>query len=258
MEISEPKFYVVDHLEDILPEWSRWEYHQMMKYLTPSSSKLVITNCGLTETNKNEKEKKQSQIYWADVANDNKTIFNDKAIIIQEPIKDCVQPDNAIKFNDKAFPVERVCLLDMRGEKTLSPEDKNEFDVFVFGGILGDHPPKDRTGVLRQQGFKTRNLLDIQMSTDTALLTTKLIIENGKKISEIPFIDEPEFVKLSSKDYEESFQMEGFRYISDEIDYTTGEIKKKLKGAPLGNPNIYNRLIFVELSMDNMFSEMRN
>jgi len=52
--------------------------------------------------------------------------------------------------------------------------------------------------------------------------------------------------------------MEGFRYISDEINYTTGEINKKPKGTPLGNPNIYDRLIFVELSMDNMFSEMMN
>jgi ribosome biogenesis SPOUT family RNA methylase Rps3 len=32
---------------------------------------------------------------------------------------------------------ERVCLLDPAAEKDLNPEDKREFDVFLFGGILG-------------------------------------------------------------------------------------------------------------------------
>jgi ribosome biogenesis SPOUT family RNA methylase Rps3 len=27
----------------------------------------------------------------------------------------------------------------------LCPEDKNLVNVFVFGGVLGDHPPRDRT-----------------------------------------------------------------------------------------------------------------
>lgn len=38
----------------------------------------------------------------------------------------------------------RICLLDMRGDKNLAPEDAENFDCFMFGGILGDHPPKDR------------------------------------------------------------------------------------------------------------------
>jgi ribosome biogenesis SPOUT family RNA methylase Rps3 len=36
----------------------------------------------------------------------------------------------------------RVCLLDPKGEKDLSPEDGERFDVFLFGGILGDDPPR--------------------------------------------------------------------------------------------------------------------
>ena len=47
----------------------------------------------------------------------------------------------------------RVCLLDLRGEKELGPEDSPVFDYVVFGGILGDHPPRDRTGCLRKHGF---------------------------------------------------------------------------------------------------------
>jgi len=40
----------------------------------------------------------------------------------------------------------------------MEPADKNKFDVFIFGGILGDHPPRDRTKVLRDLGFELRGL----------------------------------------------------------------------------------------------------
>jgi len=39
-------------------------------------------------------------------------------------------------------------MLDMRGEKELSPE--NNWDYVVFGGVLGDHPPRDRPAPLRK------------------------------------------------------------------------------------------------------------
>lgn len=32
---------------------------------------------------------------------------------------------------------DRVCLLDPQAQSDLSPDDKREFDVFLFGGILG-------------------------------------------------------------------------------------------------------------------------
>lgn len=32
----------------------------------------------------------------------------------------------------------RVCLLDPKGEKDLCPEDGDEFEAFLFGGILGE------------------------------------------------------------------------------------------------------------------------
>ena len=41
-------------------------------------------------------------------------------------------------FNDK----ERVCLLDPAAKDDLSPDDGKVFDVFLFGGILGDDPPR--------------------------------------------------------------------------------------------------------------------
>jgi ribosome biogenesis SPOUT family RNA methylase Rps3 len=39
-------------------------------------------------------------------------------------------------------------MLDMRGEKELCPD--NNWDYVVFGGVLGDHPPRDRPAPLRK------------------------------------------------------------------------------------------------------------
>jgi ribosome biogenesis SPOUT family RNA methylase Rps3 len=38
----------------------------------------------------------------------------------------------------------------MRAKEVLSPNDKSFLRVFIFGGILGDHPPRDRTKALRE------------------------------------------------------------------------------------------------------------
>lgn len=42
----------------------------------------------------------------------------------------------------------------------------------------GDDPPRDRTSELRVLGFPSRHLGPIQMTTDTALGVTKLVIED--------------------------------------------------------------------------------
>ena len=79
---------------------------------------------------------------------------------------------------NEGIPKERVCLLDPRAEKVLSPEDGETFDVFLYGGILGDDPPRDRTGELRKLGFAGRHLLEKQMTTDTAVGVTKIAVED--------------------------------------------------------------------------------
>lgn len=78
------------------------------------------------------------------------------------------------KFNRK-----QVCLLDLRAEKELTTGDNTTIDVFVFGGILGDHPPRDRTKLLRTNIETMRHLGQPQLSTDTAVLVSKLILKNG-------------------------------------------------------------------------------
>jgi ribosome biogenesis SPOUT family RNA methylase Rps3 len=87
--------------------------------------------------------------------------------------------------------LQNVCLLDMDAEKELSPDDN--FEYLVFGGILGDNPPKKRTiKFLASLEAEKRHLGKMQMSTDNAVLTASMIV-GGKKLSEIKFIDNPSF-----------------------------------------------------------------
>jgi len=75
----------------------------------------------------------------------------------------------------------RVCLLDPAAAQELSIEDGEKFDVFLFGGILGDDPPRDRTSELRKKGFDGRRLGPKQMTTDTAVRVTRLVVQNKGK-----------------------------------------------------------------------------
>jgi len=251
MDSANTKYYIVDHQEGFLLEWCRWEYYQMCEYLKTSPSKVIITNSVTFEEYPEDEFKAENDKCVQDLKNDVQNIYNNKMLFVKPPIKDLFSNDrDYITVDGKNIPMDRICLLDMKAEKMLAPEDKQEFDVFLFGGILGDIPSKDKTSILRKEGFKSRHLGELQMTTDTAVLCTKLIIEHGKKMEEIPFIDEPEFIKMKGKKYEESTCMEGFRYILDEIDYNTGVITKKDDPKPIGNPNIYERLVFQDLNQD--------
>lgn len=54
--------------------------------------------------------------------------------------------------------------------------------MFLYGGILGDDPPRDRTGELRKLGFEGRHLGATQMTTDTAVKVTKMVVEDGSEL----------------------------------------------------------------------------
>jgi ribosome biogenesis SPOUT family RNA methylase Rps3 len=81
------------------------------------------------------------------------------------------------------IPKSQVCLLDPKAPAALSPADgeAGKFKYFVFGGILGDDPPRDRTSELRALGFAGRHLGEVQMTTDTALGVTKRVVEDGSE-----------------------------------------------------------------------------
>jgi ribosome biogenesis SPOUT family RNA methylase Rps3 len=59
------------------------------------------------------------------------------------------------------------------------------FPTYFF---VGDDPPRDRTSELRVLGFPTRHLGPIQMTTDTALGVTKLVVHDRISLNEIPYI----------------------------------------------------------------------
>ncbi|KAG6133861.1 hypothetical protein E4U12_002570 [Claviceps purpurea] len=104
----------------------------------------------------------------------------------------------------------KVCLLDPSAERDLSPEDGKIFDAFLFGGILGDDPPRDRTSELRKKGFQGRRLGPKQMTTDTAVRVTRMVVQDGIPLEEVPHVDFPE-LKFNEH---ESTEMP-FRYVTD-------------------------------------------
>jgi ribosome biogenesis SPOUT family RNA methylase Rps3 len=104
----------------------------------------------------------------------------------------------------QGIPLSSICLLDPRAQYCLHASDAGKyprpstpddteaeeakaggpFTHFLYGGILGDDPPRDRTSSLRALGFPGRHLGKVQMTTDTALGVTKRIVEDGKGMGE--------------------------------------------------------------------------
>jgi len=98
----------------------------------------------------------------------------------------------------------KACILDANADKELSNED---FEYLVFGGILGDYPPKKRTSKLNLKNAERRNLGKNQFPTDNAVYVAKQIID-GKKLGDLEFIDHIE-IELNDG---ESVQLP-FRYV---------------------------------------------
>ncbi|KAK5778453.1 hypothetical protein RI543_004118 [Arxiozyma heterogenica] len=89
-----------------------------------------------------------------------------------------------------------VCLLDPRAKEDLSVADQDKFKYLLFGGILGDHPPRDRTSELQKLHpglLEGKRLGDKQMTTDTAIRVCQIIMRDSVPLDKIPFVDYPEF-----------------------------------------------------------------
>lgn len=84
--------------------------------------------------------------------------------------------------------LKKACVLDPEATQELSFDDAKKFDYFVFGGILGDYPPRKRTQEELNLNCERRNLGKEQMATDNAVYVAKEIL-NGKKLSSIEFQD---------------------------------------------------------------------
>lgn len=141
--------FVVEHMDPELESWQLLEYQTIGSECAAANSRFLLT--GLPKA------------------------VPELALVEQSPqsVDDLVSSAN--------IPKERVCLLDPRGESDLAPEDGDKFDVFVFGGILGDDPPRDRTAELRVKGFKGRRLGKEQLTTDTAARVTRIVVQDKSK-----------------------------------------------------------------------------
>ncbi|KAJ3055143.1 hypothetical protein HK097_011380 [Rhizophlyctis rosea] len=159
-------------MEPELDEWSELEYANIRKHVGPN--RLIL-----------------SHVHPTLLANLPERIRPENGIVITEkPILD-------IEGVEKS----KVILLDPQATEELVPEDGDNFEYFLFGGILE----------LRVQGFATRHLGPVQMTTDTAVLVSQLVVEGRKRLGELPFVDRPE-IKLGKK---ESVELP-FRYIVED------------------------------------------
>ena len=164
--------YVVEHLEEVFEagKWCFLEYQHIIN--TVGANRLFITNMS---------------------AQDSK-LLGPTFATTRASIADLHGKPGDAEESKRLFTVDpaRVCFLDMRADLPLSPEDAGVFDYVVFGGVLGDHPPRDRCLHLRGHGYPLRHLGARQMTTDTAVLTVKLILEEGRPLSSLQFVDDPD------------------------------------------------------------------
>ncbi len=114
--------------------------------------------------------------------------------------KDLKKYGKVIKKPVSELNLKNACILDPDAKKTLSEGDGKKFKYFIFGGILGDYPPKKRTKkeLTRRLGFSARNIGKKQMSTDNAVYVTREILK-GKKFKDLNFKDKIE-IKLGKLD----------------------------------------------------------
>jgi ribosome biogenesis SPOUT family RNA methylase Rps3 len=145
LDTSTKHTFIVEHMDPELEKWQILEYSTIAKECADSNSQFILS--GLPKAVPELSSVEQSP----------------------QSVDDLVSSAN--------IPKERVCLLDPRGESDLAPEDGDKFDVFVFGGILGDDPPRDRTAELRVKGFGGRRLGKEQLTTDTAARVTRIVVQ---------------------------------------------------------------------------------
>ena len=150
--------YIIEHLEPELFEWCIIEYKHISKIV--GKENLWITNIKEADVNR----------------------LNKYCKVINKSI-------TSLNLDNK-----KICILDPEATKTLSPEDAKQSNFFIFGGILGDNPPKKRTKEELTKFFSNtekRNIGKTQMSTDNAVFVVHQIAL-GVPIEKIPFKDKIE------------------------------------------------------------------
>lgn len=166
--------FVVEHLDPELGPWSALEYKTIAQESKDAECRFILSS--VPESLLKSKDIQTLRDAGAEGRDDSiETYFADRK--------------------------DRICLLDPAAKQELAPSDANQFDVFLFGGILGkgespswqnpcfkfpcfefnhwlsgDDPPRDRTSELRKKGFTGRRLGPKQMTTDTAVRVTRTVV----------------------------------------------------------------------------------
>jgi ribosome biogenesis SPOUT family RNA methylase Rps3 len=169
--------FIVEHMEDELFDWCMLEYKHISRVVGKDS-------CWFTNIKSAADRKKLEPL----------------GIVHEKGVAELAEKGAELAGTSN-IDISRVCLLDLSAQGTLAPSDAKRFDFMVFGGILGDNPPKGRTKALRlalekiaqqkQEKGATlgiRDLGPLQMSTDTAVLVSKTILD-GTPLDKIPFLD---------------------------------------------------------------------
>ncbi|KAF2625586.1 DUF431-domain-containing protein [Macroventuria anomochaeta] len=171
------KTFVVEHLDPELEQWSSLEYSAIAQECHDTGSQFLLSS---VPTSLKLPEKLQQA----------------KGLNVETRGIEEIYADRK----------NRVCLLDPAAAKDLSPEDGDNFDIFLFGGILGDDPPRDRTSELRKKGYEGRRLGPVQMTTDTAVRVTRICVQDRIPVEKIPYVDHPEIRTNANESTEMPFR----------------------------------------------------
>ncbi len=156
MKKNSRQIFIIEHLEPELYPWCVIEYKHISK---------IVGKKSLWFTNIKTKDAKKLGKYGK---------------VLKESLRKISLPN--------------ACVLDPESRERLTPEKASHFSYFIFGGILGDNPPKKRTKDELTKFIKNAKAFNIgkeQMSTDNAVYTVKQIMK-GKSLAELKFKDEIE------------------------------------------------------------------
>lgn len=152
--------YIIEHLEPKLFDWCLFEYEHISQLV--GKDNLWFTNIHKNDLKKLEKFGR---------------VFSEKFVEVIDKLG----------INKK-----EICILDPESNKILESRECSErFRYFLFGGILGDYPPKKRTKDELTKfipNVEIRNIGKEQMSTDNAVYTV-FQIANGKNFRDLKFQD---------------------------------------------------------------------
>lgn len=191
--------YVIEHMEEedpdapsVFPEWALLEYRHMLSLIGPGSTVHFTSLSPVSlDTLRQALKQQPASSSGSTAATPARADFELHTASITTLAK------------QRNISLDSICLLDPRAPLCLHSSDSGKysrpagaseadaaiavdkpFTHFLFGGILGDDPPRDRTGSLRALGFPRRHLGKVQMTTDTALGATKRVVEDGMGMGE--------------------------------------------------------------------------